>query len=117
MSERTKRLSKQIRNIFYKDQFLNQLRDPSKYDSELIFLSSSYSKWAVAEAFRFIDNHPEYSTESALEIFIRRMDEYSCKARTQQSSFMFSTAKSIAEDILDTLIIEKAFRRSKNECE
>ncbi len=111
MSERTRKLSKQIRNILYEKQFINQLRNPSQYDSELIFATNSYRKWAVIEAFRFINEHPEYSTQKALEIFIEKMDKYSCMARTGNSSYMFSTAKSIAEDILDTMIIENAFNR------
>ena len=111
MSERTRRACKHVRNIFYEKQFLKQLRDPSQYDSDLMFNMSSNSKWAVTEAFRFIDEHPEYSTATALEIFIKKMDDYACKARTGNSSFMFSTAKAVAEDILDTLTIEKAFNR------
>lgn len=65
-----------------------------------------YNAIGAEEAFRYIDAHPELPTIDALGEFIRKMDYYSCAAKTDNSSFMFSTVKDIAEYILDCYISE-----------
>lgn len=89
-----------------KQSIKRYLKEPRSSDCEAVFEMSSWNMWAVEEAFRFIDDHPEYSVVDALDLFIRKMDDYACKARTERSSRMFSTAKDIAEDILDSFLFE-----------
>ena len=79
-------------------------------EDRLLFRSTSdtyiYNVAGAKAAFKYVDEHPEMSTLDALDAFIKKMDEYSCMARTDASSFMFSTIKAIAEYISDCYISE-----------
>lgn len=92
--------------MFNKNNFKNIEPKPSYLDKKTIFEFKSYNLWALEEAFIFIDNHPELSTINALEAFIKKMDDYSCMAKTEKSSFMFSTAKAFGDYLLDNFLFE-----------
>lgn len=100
--------------MFSKKIFLKNLSPRSKKDSELIRTVDGINRWAIEEAFLFIKEHPNLPIEEALSLFISDMDRYSCEARSGNSSFIFSMAKSMAEDILDHWIVEQSF--GKEDC-
>ena len=88
--------------MFTKEMFLRDLRKTSSRDGELLTLTNAVNRFAIDEAFRYVNVNPDLSTTDALELFINDMDRYACKAKTAASSYIFSTAKAMGEDILDT---------------
>lgn len=66
------------------------------------FALYSYSKWAAKELLEFIRERDDISAESAIVLFIKKMDEYSCM--NSAASYIFSIAHDTALDILDKLI-------------
>lgn len=84
------------------------MRKTSSGDGELLTVTNAVSKYAIEEAFRYIEDNPDLATTDALELFIKDMDSYACRAKTAASSYIFSTAKSVGEDILDTWIFHIA---------
>ena len=96
---------------FSKKIFLTNLRKTSRHDSELIRTADAIRRWAVHEAFVFLNSHPEMDKEEALILFISDMNRYSCDAKSGNSKFIFATAKDVAEDILDYWIAERTFNK------
>ena len=66
----------------------------------------SINLWTLDEAFRFMDENQQMSEIDALGIFVKKMDNYACMARTERSKMMFSAAKAYAEYLLDCFIFE-----------
>ena len=98
-------------NSFSKKIFLKNLRKTSRNDSELIRTSDFIRKWAIHETFDFLKTHRCMPTDEALMLFISDMTRYSCEARSGDSSFIFATAKDVAEDILDHWLAYKTFEK------
>ena len=98
---------------FSKKIFLKNLRKTSKNDSELLRMSDFIRKWAIHEIFEFLKEHKYMTTDEALMLFISDMNRYSCAARSGSSSFIFATAKDVAEDILDHWLAYKTFENVK----
>ena len=92
--------------MFTKKSFERYLLRPSRMDTKAIFEFRCYELWALEEAFKYIDRHPELSTINALEGFIKQMDDFSCIAKSEKTSFMFATAKEFGEYLLDNFIFE-----------
>ena len=66
------------------------------------FKQLSYSRWAAKEVLKYVKEHDSIPPIVAIEEFIRKMDKYSCM--NSNSSYMFSVAHDIAEDILDLFL-------------
>lgn len=66
------------------------------------FEQTSYSKWAAKEVLKYVNEHDTMPPVMAIEEFIRKMDKYSCL--NKHTSYMFSVAHDIAEDILDRFL-------------
>lgn len=66
------------------------------------FANSSYSLWASNELIRIFQENEELSPVYLTEQFLRKMDSYSCM--NSETSFMFSTAYNVAENIYDLLL-------------
>lgn len=69
------------------------------------FEQRSYQKWAVDEILKSIERSKFIPPIMVVENFIRKMDDFSC--RNKKTSFIFSVAHDMAEDILDVLIAMK----------
>ena len=100
--------------MFTKSIVLKNLRPISKKDGEIVRLTASVNKWAVEEAFLFVRHHPELSTTDALERFIKLMETYAAKAKTEQSAYIFSAASDMGYDILDYWIQTNNFERRED---
>lgn len=66
------------------------------------FDQKSYSRWAVKEVLRYVQEHPDKSPVSVIEEFVNLMDRYACASR--KNSYIFSVAYDIAVDILDVFL-------------
>lgn len=66
------------------------------------FEQCSYSRWAANEVLKYVRSHRDISPIMAIEEFIAKMDYFSCL--NPNSSYSFSVAHDIAEDILDIFI-------------
>ena len=82
--------------------YMLDLREPRNLHQRSQFKQSSYSIWAANEIMKYVKEHKSMPTIDAIEDFIRKMDEYSCM--NPDSSFIFSVAHDIAEDILDIFL-------------
>ena len=78
--------------------------------SSLYFRQAAYTRWAVTEVFKFIDDHPEYKTVEAIEHFIAMVDGYIYTSVSNEMSWVFCVAKDEAEYLRDWCIAED-FRR------
>lgn len=77
-----------------------------KEGDSAFFRQSVYSKWAIKEIFRYLDENRHLEIIESLENFRYMADNYACKKEDPQISFMFSVAKDVATDILDYVIME-----------
>lgn len=82
--------------------YIVKLREPVSNWRSSKFKQSSYAKWAAKEVLRYVKEHDSVPPIMAIEEFIRKMDKYSCM--NTKSSYMFSVAHDIAEDILDLFL-------------
>ena len=89
-------------NDFIKRYFSNNFIPPSKKESDLYFTMWSHNKWAINESIRFVGEHSDMKVEDALTLFVYKMKDYSVKARSDATKFMFATAGDMGKDILDT---------------
>ena len=83
--------------------YMSKMKAPRAGLSKEQFEMESYSQWAVLEAVTYLKGRRD--TIQALEEFIHKMVEYSCV--NTETSCIFSTAKTAAEDLLDALISGK----------
>ena len=83
--------------------YMSKMKAPRLGLSKEEFEMVSYSQWAVLEAVTYLRGRRD--PIQALEEFIHKMDEYSCV--NTETSCIFSTAKTAAEDLLDALISGK----------
>lgn len=74
--------------------------------SPAVFSYHSYSSWAKRELDLYILEHYWLSKEEAIESFRKEMDEYCCRAPTQNAKYMFSIAYDVATNILDRILEE-----------
>ena len=79
-----------------------ELKEPGSKWPRGRFEQQSYSRWAINELIFYIYKSEPMPTIQAVEEFIRKMDDYSC--RSQHTSFAFSVAHDIAVSVLDILI-------------
>lgn len=86
----------------YADEYL---KVPQRRLSRGDFEQRSYQRWAVDEILRAIEKSNSAPPIVAVEDFIRKMDEFSCK--NHRTSIIFSVAYDVATDILDLLIAMK----------
>ena len=88
---------------------LNPFSYPRPIDykvSPSAFATKSYGAWANKELNDYIRGHPKLPKEEAIELFCMMMDEYCCRARTQESKCMFSIAYDVAMNTLDEVLEE-----------
>lgn len=83
----------------YADEYL---KEPAWRLPKDWFKHISYSRWAVEEILKSIENSKITSPITVVENFIRKMDDFSCS--NQETSIIFSVAHDLAVDILDVLI-------------
>ena len=83
--------------------------EPTKYDSKKDFLFRSYEKWALEEAFHYIDDHPEMPTIDALTNFTQNMTRYSCMAKSRKTSYMFAVAADFGNFLQEVFWESEAF--------
>lgn len=85
--------------IWRMTKMLPKKKNKKPYD----FAATSYISWAAEEVYDWVRTSND-TPINAVESFVRKMDTYAC--RNKASSYIFSTAKDTAEDILDVLIID-----------
>ena len=83
--------------------YMSKMKAPRAGLSKERFEMESYSQWAILEAVTYLRGRRD--TIQALEEFIHKLDEYSCV--NSKTSYIFSIAKTAAEDLLDALISGK----------
>lgn len=88
-------------DLFFQN-YKNSLSCPCINWKKSKFIQSSYSRWAVEELIIFIKQHSDMLVIDSVELFIRKMDEYSCM--NSNSSYIFSIAHDVAEDVYDNLL-------------
>lgn len=81
------------------------MREPKWRMSKEWFRQVSYSRWAVGEIMKSIEESRFTPPIMVVEDFIRKMDDFSC--RNKKTSIIFSVAHDMAENILDVLIAMK----------
>lgn len=81
------------------------LKEPGWRMSKEWFKQVSYSRWAVGEILKSIEESRFTPPIMVVEDFIRKMDDFSC--RNKKTSIIFSVAHDMAENILDVLIAMK----------
>ncbi|WP_297183047.1 hypothetical protein [uncultured Phocaeicola sp.] len=81
------------------------LKEPVWHISRDWFKQISYSRWAVDEILKRIEESKFTPPIMVVEDFIRKMDDFSCK--NKKTSIIFSVAHDMAENILDVLIAMK----------
>lgn len=69
---------------------------PKRKGAQMTFNQRSLSRWAANEFFSYLKGAPNLIV--AAEIFVKKMDEYSCN---KKNSWMFSIAHDVATDLLD----------------
>lgn len=77
--------------------------DPEPNNRKDLLVYRSYRKWAVGAVIKEIEKYPNIPASSVIERFIREMDDYSC--RKNPSSVIFSIARDVAMDLLDTVLM------------
>lgn len=75
--------------------------------NSLHFRQATYNRWAVVEIFKFIDSHPEWPTDVALDKFSALMDRYIEESCSQEMRWIFCVAKDEAAYLYDWYIAEK----------
>lgn len=93
------------RTISIIKEYMQRLEKPNDNVKTSYFKQLSYSRWAVGEILRCVEKQKSIPPARVVEDFIFRMDQYSCV--NHNSSFMFSVAHDIAEDILDSFLETK----------
>ena len=83
--------------------YISKMKAPRLGLSKEQFEMESYSQWAILEAVTYLRGRRD--TIQALEEFIHKLDEYSCV--NSKTGYIFSIAKTAAEDLLDALISGK----------
>lgn len=83
-------------------EYIADLKPPKYRLKRSFFEQKTYSIWAAKEVLQYLWSHPDTPPIIAIEEFIEKMDKYSLKNR--ESSFIFSVAHDIAEDILDIFL-------------
>lgn len=83
--------------------YLQDLKLPNKCGRRMrSFDQISYSIWATGELLRYVLKRRTIPPIDAIEEFISKMDGYSCL--NGKSSYIFSVAHDVAEDILDIFL-------------
>lgn len=90
----------QIELIF--KEYLKNIKTPCMRWKKDKFMQFSYSRWAVNELLMFVKRHNNIKPINAIEMFIRKMDKYTCA--NSNNSYIFSVAHDIAEDIYDIFL-------------
>ena len=82
--------------------YIVKLNKPTHNWRSSRFEQSSYTRWAAKEVLRYVKEHNTIPPVMAIEEFVRKMDAYSCM--NKHTSYMFSVAHDVAEDILDIFL-------------
>lgn len=92
---------------FTREQFFAE-RPPLRETNvrSITFIYRIYLDWAANQVFDYIEAHPEWSTEYAIEKFIDMMDRFSENARSKESAYVFCVARDEAEYLYDCYIGE-----------
>lgn len=93
----------QLEFIF--QEYLKNIKNPCSQWKKDKFMQVSYSRLAVNELLIFVKQHRNMTPINAIELFIRKMDEYACS--NGNNSYIFSVAHDIAEDVYDIFLTMK----------
>lgn len=66
----------------------------------------SYSRWAKNELTRLIQKNGFKDPIDVIEAFADKMDKFAKTSRTREAEFAFSTARNMANDILDEVLAD-----------
>lgn len=81
------------------------LFEPGNDWPSYIFERRSYARWAAFELLNRLMDHPTEDPVTIVEAFMVEMDIYSyTKEDDTKKSFMFSTARDVAENVLYLLV-------------
>lgn len=67
------------------------------------FEQRAYSRWAASEILELVMDHPLTPPDEVVYEFILKMVIYSEVTESKEKSFIFSTARDTAEDILNLI--------------
>lgn len=82
--------------------YILDLKEPRRRMRKAYFAQQSYAWWAAKELLTYLEEHDDMSTMAAIEEFVAKMDWLSCL--NPNTSYPFSVAKDIAEDIYDIFL-------------
>lgn len=71
--------------------------------SSQIMLLRSLIKWAMKECNKWINGHPYLPKQTAVEMFIDKMNEFAVE--NKNTSVIFSVAADVGVSVLDDLIL------------
>lgn len=86
---------------------LNEMPETKGHVNTLWFKQSAYNRWAAEEIFKFIDEHPEWSTLESIEKFIDLMDRYIEASRSSEMRWIFCVAMDEATYLYDWYVAEQ----------
>lgn len=95
------------------DNMENWYKAPNKKDykgKNIEFALQAYNAWA----FDMIKNHVSMSKKDlidALEDFRSMVDNFACRAKTEEARLIFASAYDVATDILDDQILRNELKR------
>lgn len=84
------------------ENYLYHMKKPRRKLKVDRFAYRSYSVWAVEELLDYIKERDYAPPLDSVSCFIRTMEEYS--TLNKETSFIFSIARDVAEDIFDMLM-------------
>ena len=86
------------------EDYILDLKIPHRvtYKNSLWFAQMSYSVWAAEEVLNYVRNNQNRPVIYVIEEFVMKMNRYSYI--NNDTSYVFSVAKDIAEDILDIFL-------------
>ena len=81
----------------------DSLFEPQACWSKYYFEHRAYSQWAASEILELVMDHPLTPPDEVVYEFILKMVIYSEVTESKEKSFIFSTARDTAEDILNLI--------------
>lgn len=97
-------------SVFNLDNALAELPEPKGNTKTLYFRQSVYNRWATENVFKFINEHPEWPTVTAIENYIVMVERFIFTSASLEMSWIFSIAKDTAEYLRDWCIADE-FRK------
>ena len=96
--------------VFNLENALAELPEIKGNLSSLYFKQAAYNRWATENVFKFINEHPEWPTITAIENYIAMVNKFIYTSASFEMSWVFSIAKDTAEYLRDWCIADE-FRK------